>query len=68
MLFLFFFFKILQLDKFEGADFNCGNSFFEILAQKYLTNTFLVSTLGIFAFSWNFAIRQILVRWFKKWL
>ena len=45
-----FFCEILQLDKFKGADFNYGNSFFKIPAQKYPNKAFLVPNLDIFGF------------------
>ena len=54
-----FLYKILQLDKLEGADFKYDNSFFKILAQKYQNKAFLVPNLGVFVFPQNFAIRQI---------
>ena len=49
--------KILQLDKFEGADLRYGCSFFEILAQKHLIKAFFVQNLDIFLISRNFALR-----------
>ena len=42
-----FFRKILQLDKFEGADFKYDNSIFKILAQKYPNKAFLVKNTQI---------------------
>ena len=46
-----FFRKLLQSDKFEGADFKYSNSyFFQVLAQKYLNNVFLIPNLGISIF------------------
>ena len=39
---------ILQLDKFEGADFKFDNIFFQIPAQKYPNHTFLVQNLDFF--------------------
>ena len=58
-----FFRKILQLVKFEGADFKYDNSFFKILSQKYPNETFfcqkypnkafLVPNLNIFVFWQN---------------
>ena len=54
-----FFRKILQMDKFESADFKYDNSFLKILAPKHPNKAFLVPDLGIFIFSRNFAIRQI---------
>ena len=42
-----FFRKILQLDKFEGADFKYDNSIFKILAQKYPNKAFLVKNSQI---------------------
>ena len=59
-----FFRKILQMDKFESADFKYDNSFLKILAPKHPNKAFLVPDLGIFIFSRNFAIRQIRGRWF----
>ena len=47
-----FYREILQLDKFKGA-------YFQIPAQKYINQAFLVLNLGIFVFSWNFENRQI---------
>ena len=32
---IFVFHEILQIHKFEGADFKCDDSFSKILAQKY---------------------------------
>ena len=46
-----FFAKILQIDKFEGADFRYDNSFLKILAQKYQNKAFLVPNLAIFIIS-----------------
>ena len=43
-----FFGEILQLDKFEGAEFKYED--FQILARKYPNKAFLVSSLGIFVF------------------
>ena len=48
--------KILQIDRFEDADSKYGNSFFQILTQKYPTKIFLVPNLSIFIFSQNFQI------------
>ena len=59
-----FFRKILQMGKFESADFKYDNSFLKILAPKHPNKAFLVPDLGIFIFSRNFAIRQIRGRWF----
>ena len=42
---IFPFRKILQLDKFEAADFKHDNSIFKILAQKYLSKAFLVKNI-----------------------
>ena len=50
-----FFRKILQMDKFESADFKYDNSFLKILAPKHPNKAFLVPDLGIFIFSRNFA-------------
>ena len=44
---------ILQLDKFEGADFKLDNIFFQIPAQKYPNHTFLVQNLDFFFSSQN---------------
>ena len=67
--FRYFFHEILQIDKFEDADFKYDNSIFKTLAQKYRNKAFLVKNaqirhffvpnLGIFVSSQNFAIRQI---------
>ena len=57
--FFFFFCEILQLVKFKGADFKYDNSFFQILAQKYLNKAFLVLSLISFVSLRNFAISQI---------
>ena len=38
----FLFQEVLQLDKFEEADFKYDDSFFKILAQKCPNKTFLV--------------------------
>ena len=54
-----FFHKILELDKFEGADFKYANSFFLILVKQYPNKIFLVPNLRIFVFSQNFQHRQI---------
>ena len=61
--------EILQISKFEGADFKHGNSFSKNLApkiskedifgQKYPNKTFLVPNLGIFIISQYLAIGQI---------
>ena len=51
--------EILQIDKFEDADFKYDNSIFKILSQKYPTEAFWVPHLGIFVFPQIFAIRQI---------
>ena len=45
--------KILQLDKFEGADFKYGNSFLNFQPKNIQNHTFLVSNLDIFVFSRN---------------
>ena len=37
-----FFHKILQLEKFQGADFKYDNSIFKLLDQKYPNKAFLV--------------------------
>ena len=50
--------KILQIGKFEGADFKYDKYCFQISAQKYPNKAFLVPNLGIFIFSRNFAVRQ----------
>ena len=49
---IFFFCKIFQLDKFEGADFKYENSFLKILAppKKKPDKAFLVPNLGISLF------------------
>ena len=57
--FFFFFFEILQIVKFKGADLTYDNSFFQILAQKYLNKAFLVLSLISFVSLPNFAISQI---------
>ena len=55
-----FFRDILQINKFEGADFKSDNSFFsDILGHKYLNKAFLVPNLASFVSSQNFALRQI---------
>ena len=54
-----FFREILQLEKFEGADFEYGKSFFKLLIQKYSNKAFLIPNLSVFVFSQNFAIRQV---------
>ena len=38
---------MLQLEKFEGADFKYDNSIFKILAQKYPNKTFSVKNIQI---------------------
>ena len=50
-----FFRKILQMDKFESADFKYDNSFLKILSPKHPNKAFLIPDLGIFIFSRNFA-------------
>ena len=42
--------EILQIEKFEAADFKYDNSF-KILAQKYPNKALLVQNLGIFYFA-----------------
>ena len=54
-----FFREILQLGKFEGADLKYNYVLFKFQPKKYPNKSFLVRNLGIFAFSRNFAIRQI---------
>ena len=54
-----FLFKVLQFDKYEGADFKYGNKYFQNLLQKYANKAVLVPNLGIFVFSEKFGIRQI---------
>ena len=44
------FHEILQLDKFEEADFKYHHSFFRIPVQKYLNHALLVANLRIFVF------------------
>ena len=39
---ILFFRKILQIDKFEGADFKYDNNYLKIMAQKYTNKAFLV--------------------------
>ena len=56
-----FFHKILQLDKFEGADLKYDNSFLEILALKYGNKSFFVPNLDIFIFSRNFGLANLKV-------
>ena len=51
----FFFDEILQIYKFETADFKHDNSFLKIIAQKYPNKGLLLPNLGIFVFSLNFA-------------
>ena len=41
--------------------------FSKILAKKYPNRAFFVPNLGIFAFLWNFASRQIGGCWFQIW-
>ena len=57
----------MQIDKIEGADSKYDNIFFLILAQKYTNKAFLVSNLGIFIISQNFAMRQVRKCWFQMW-
>ena len=45
--YFYFFGKILQIDKFEGADFKYDNRFFKILAQKYPIKAFWVKNTQI---------------------
>ena len=42
-----FFREILEIDKFEGADFKSDNSSFNILAQKYPNKEFFVKNIKI---------------------
>ena len=51
----FLFQEVLQLDKFEEADFKYDDSFFKILAQKCPNKTFLVPHWVNFSFSQIFA-------------
>ena len=62
-----YFCKILQFDKFEGADFKYGNIYFQSLPQKYPNKAFLVANLGIFVFLEKFGIRQMLGCCFPIW-
>ena len=64
---IFFPWKILQFDKFEGADFKYDNSFLKFYPKNYPNKAILVSNLGIFVFSKKFAIRQIWGVWFQIW-
>ena len=50
--------EILEIDKFEGADFKYGNRFSLIPVKKYPNKTFLVRSLGMFVFSKNFPVKQ----------
>ena len=52
-----FFCKILQIDKFAGADFKYRNNDLKVLAKKYINKAFLVPNLGIFVSWQNFVIR-----------
>ena len=53
---ILFFREILQIDKFEGADFNMTIGFFEILAQKQPNKASLVPN---FAFLFPHKILQL---------
>ena len=55
---ILFFRKVLQLEKFEGADFKYDNSFSKVPTQKFPR---------IFIFAPNLARRQIRGRWFQIW-
>ena len=39
--------EILQIDKFEGADFKYDDTFFQIFAQKHQNKAFLVKNTQI---------------------
>ena len=52
------FHDILQLDKFEGADFKYDNIFFQIPAQKYPNHTFLIPNLDSFIFLSNLQLEK----------
>ena len=54
---IFAFYKIFQLDKFEGTDFKY--ELFKTLAQKYPNEAFSVPNLGIFVFLQNFLATQV---------
>ena len=51
--------EILQLIKFECADFKYDTIIFQIPAQKYTNQASLVPNLQVFIFAPNFATRQI---------
>ena len=44
---ILFFHKILQIDKYEGADFKYDNNYLKILAQKFTNKAFLVKNTQI---------------------
>ena len=56
LFFVYFFLAKFSIRQILGVDFQCKNSFFKILAQKYPNKAFLVPNLGFFVFSQNFAI------------
>ena len=51
--------EILQIDKFEDADFKYDNSIFKILSQKYPNKAFLVKNTQIWAFLFLQKILQL---------
>ena len=55
----YFFYKNLEQDKFEGADFKYDKGVFKMLVQEYLNKSILVPNLSIFFVLQTYAIRQI---------
>ena len=49
----------MEKGKLEDADFKYGNSIFQILAEKYINNTFLIPNLSVFFFLFVCQIFQI---------
>ena len=72
----------MQVDKFEGADFKYGNTFFKFqskntltrqcgpkfhLSKKYPNEAFFKPKIRIFCFTWKYLFCHIQRCWFQIW-
>lgn len=51
--------EFLHLDRLEGADLNCNNSFFQSYSPKHLNTTFFISNVKCFCFARNIAFLEL---------
>ena len=64
---LLFLCKILELDKFQGADFKYDNIVLNVKAEDTAKKRILIPNFGLFVSWQSFANRQIWGRWFQIW-